>query len=221
MKKTNILGITIFTLAIIIAGCGKSDKVVPTGEKKETASIQEGSKIFKLDMTSSTVAWHGKKVTGEHNGTIAFKSGEFGVDNEKITAGKFEIDMNSIVNLDLADEATNKKLVDHLKSDDFFMVSTFPTSKFEITKVEPMNDATKPDFNHTVTGNLTIRDVTKSISFPANLKIEGDVLKANADFDIDRTDFGLKYGSGKFFKDIGDKMIYDNFNLKINITAKP
>jgi polyisoprenoid-binding protein YceI len=221
MKKTNILVITIFTLAIIIAGCGKSDKVVPTGEKKETASIQEGNKIFKLDMAASTVAWHGKKVTGEHNGTIAYKNGEFGVDNGKITAGKFEIDMNSIVNLDLTDEATNKKLVDHLKSDDFFMVSTFPTSKFEITKVEPMNDATKPDFNYTVTGNLTIRDVTKSISFPANVKIEGDVLKANADFDIDRTDFGLKYGSGKFFKDIGDKMIYDNFNLKINITAKP
>lgn len=221
MKKLNILVITMFALAVIIAGCGKSDKVAPTGEKKETAAIQEGNKIYRLDMQASTVAWHGKKVTGEHNGTIAFQNGEFGVDADKITAGNFEIDMNTIINLDLTDEATNKKLVDHLKSDDFFSVEAFPTSKFEITTVAPLNDAAKPGFNHTITGNITIRDVTKSISFPANVKIEGGVLTANADFDIDRTDFGLKYGSGKFFQDIGDKMIYDNFNLKINITAKP
>lgn len=221
MKKINILAITIFAFAIIIAGCGKSDKVVPTGEKKESAAIQEGNKIYRLDIAASTVAWHGKKVTGEHNGTIIFQNGEFGVDGEKVTSGKFEIDMNTIVDLDLTDEAMNKKLVDHLKSDDFFSVEQFPTSTFEIISIEPLNDATKPDFNHTITGNLTIKDVTKSISFPANVKIEGGVLKASADFDIDRTDFGLKYGSGKFFKDIGDKMIYDNFNLKINITAKP
>lgn len=210
-----------FAFAVIIAGCGKSDKVAPTGEKKETASIQEGNKIYKLDKTASTVLWHGKKVTGEHNGTIEFQSGEFGADGDKITAGKFEIDMNSIIDKDLADGEMNQKLVNHLKSDDFFSVEKFPTSKFEITKVEALNDANKPGFNHTVTGNLTIKDVTKSISFPANVKIEGGVLTAGADFDVDRTDFGLKYGSGKFFQDIGDKMIYDNFNLKINITAKP
>lgn len=221
MKKINILAITMFAFAIIIIGCGKSDKVAPTGEKKETAAIQEGNKIFKLDVAASTVLWHGKKVTGEHNGTIAFKGGEFGIDGEKVTAGKFEIDMNTITDKDLTDEAMNKKLVDHLKSDDFFSVEKFPTSRFEITKVEALNDASKPGFNHTVTGNLTIKDVTKSISFPANVKIEGGVLTANADFDVDRTEFGLKYGSGKFFQDIGDKMIYDNFNLKINITAKP
>ena len=220
MKKINILAITMFAFAIIIAGCGKSDKVAPTGEKKETAAIQEGNKIFKLDLAASNVLWHGKKVTGEHNGTITFKSGEFGADGDKITAGKFEIDMNTIVNKDLTDAETNAKLVNHLKSDDFFSVEKFPTSKFEITKVEAFNDAGKPGFNHTVTGNLTIKDVTKSISFPANVKIEGGVLTASADFDVDRTDFGLKYGSGKFFQDIGDKMIYDNFNLKINITAK-
>lgn len=221
MKKLNILTIIMFAFAIIIAGCGKSEKVAPTGDKKETATIQEGNKILKLDLTSSTVAWHGKKVTGEHKGTIEFKSGEFGVDGDKITAGKFEIDMNTITDLDLTDEAMNKKLVTHLKSDDFFSAEKFPTSSFAIISAEPLNDASKPGFNHTITGNITIKDVTKSISFPANVKIENGVLTAAADFDIDRTDFGLKYGSGKFFKDIGDKMIYDNFNLKINITAKP
>ncbi|MBN1633588.1 MAG: YceI family protein [Ignavibacteria bacterium] len=221
MKKINILVITIFAFALITAGCGKSDKVVLTGEKKETASIQEGNKIYRLDTATSKVEWLGKKVTGQHNGTIEFKNGEFGVDGDNVTAGKFEIDMNTIVDLDLTDEAMNKKLVDHLKSDDFFSVEQFPLSTFEITKVEPLNNATKPDFNHSITGNITIRDVTKSISFPANVKIEDDVLNANADFDIDRTEFGLKFLSGKFFKDIGDKMIYDNFNLKISIIAKP
>lgn len=221
MKKINILAITIFTFALLIAGCGKSDKVTPTGEKKESAAMQEGNKIYRIDAATSKVAWLGKKVTGQHNGLISFQNGEFGVDNGKIIAGKFEIDMNSIMCEDLTDAETNAKLVGHLKSDDFFSVEKFPTSTFEISTVVPLNDASKPDFNHTVTGNLTIKDITKSISFPASIKIAGDILTASADFDVDRTDFGLKYGSGKFFKDIGDKMIYDNFNLKINITARP
>jgi len=221
MKRINILLILLVALAAFTAGCGKSDKVAPTGEKKETAQIQSGNKIYKLDLTSSTVAWLGKKVTGQHDGLISFNNGEFGIDGDKVTAGKFEIDMNSIVCKDLTDEEANKKFVTHMKSDDFFSVEKFPFSKFEITKVEPFNDSNKPGFNNMITGNLTIKNVTKSISFPANVKIDGSSLTASADFDVDRTEFGLKYGSGKFFDNLGDKMINDNFNLKINIVAKP
>jgi len=130
------------------------------------------------------------------------------------------MDMNSIVNVDLTDAALNAKLTGHLKSDDFFGTAKFPVSKFEITKVDALNDPNKPGMNSTITGNLTIKDITKSISFPAEIRIENGVLNAKADFDIDRTEWNVKYGSGKFFENLGDKMISDNFNLKLSLTAK-
>jgi polyisoprenoid-binding protein YceI len=192
---------------------------VKTGEK-QTASDNRTGKTMIIDVEKSTAEWLGKKVTGQHNGTIKFVKGDFTVDNGKVTGGKFEMDMNSIVVLDLTDAAMNTKLTGHLKSDDFFGSAKFPSSKFEITKVDVLNDPNKPGMNSTVTGNLTIKDITKSISFPAEIKIENGVLNAKADFDIDRTEWNVKYGSGKFFENLGDKMINDNFNLKLTLTAK-
>jgi polyisoprenoid-binding protein YceI len=212
-----VIAVTAF--AFMISGCGKSDKEVKTGEK-QTASDNRTGKTMILDAEKSTAGWLGKKVTGQHNGTIKFVKGDFTVDNGKVTGGKIEMDMNSIVVLDLTDAAMNTKLTGHLKSDDFFGTSKFPVSKFEITKVDVLSDPNKPGMNSTVTGNLTIKDITKSISFPAEIKIENGVLNAKADFDIDRTEWNVKYGSGKFFENLGDKMINDNFNLKLSLTAK-
>ncbi|MCI0472621.1 MAG: YceI family protein [Ignavibacteria bacterium] len=211
--------IMVTAFAFIISGCGKSDKEVKTGEK-QTASDNKTGKTMVIDVEKSTAEWLGKKVTGQHNGTIKFVKGDFNVDNGKVTGGKFEMDMNSIVVLDLTDAAMNAKLTGHLKSDDFFSSAKFPSSKFEITKVDVLSDPGKPGMNSTVTGNLTIKDITKSISFPAEIKIENGVLNAKADFDIDRTEWNVKYGSGKFFENLGDKMINDNFNLKLSLTAK-
>ena len=128
--------------------------------------------------------------------------------------------MKTIVYEDLKEEESNKKLVGHLSSADFFDVEKYPTSKIEITKVEELKDATKPNVNSTVTGNLTMKDVTKSITFPAEIKIDNGVITVKADFDIDRTDWNIKYGSGKFFDNLGDKMINDKFNLNLTIIAK-
>ena len=221
MKKQFIAAamIAVTAFAFMISGCGKSDKEVKTGEK-QTASDNRTGKTMIIDVEKSTAEWLGKKVTGQHNGTIKFVKGDFTVDNGKVTGGKFEMDMNSIVVLDLTDAAMNTKLTGHLKSDDFFGSAKFPSSKFEITKVDVLNDPNKPGMNSTVTGNLTIKDITKSISFPAEIKIENGVLNAKADFDIDRTEWNVKYGSGKFFENLGDKMINDNFNLKLTLTAK-
>jgi polyisoprenoid-binding protein YceI len=212
-----VIAVTAF--AFMISGCGKSDKEVKTGEK-QTASDNRTGKTMIIDVEKSTAEWLGKKVTGQHNGTIKFVKGDFTVDNGKVTGGKFEMDMNSIVVLDLTDAAMNAKLTGHLKSDDFFSSAKYPVSKFEVTKVDVLSDPGKPGMNSTVTGNLTIKDITKSISFPAEIKIENGVLNAKADFDIDRTEWNVKYGSGKFFENLGDKMINDNFNLKLSLTAK-
>lgn len=220
MKK-NLFKLALVVLtasAFIISGCGKSDKEVKVGEK-QTAGETKG-KTLVVSTADSKVNWLGKKVTGQHNGTINVLKGDVMVDNGKITGGKVEIDMKTIKCLDLTDAETNAKLVGHLSSADFFEVEKYPTSKLEIIKVEELKDATKPNVNSTVTANLTMKDVTKSITFPAEIKIDNGVLTAKADFDVDRTDWNIKYGSGKFFDNLGDKMINDKFNLNISILAK-
>ena len=204
--------------AFIVSGCGKSEKEVKVGDKQNAGN--KSGKPFTVSVTDSKVNWLGKKVTGQHSGSIKVANGEILVDNGKVTGGKVEIDMKTIVNEDQKDEESIKKLVGHLSSPDFFDVAKFPTSKIEITKVEALNDATKPNINSTVTGNLTMKDVTKSITFPAEIKIENGVLTVKADFDIDRTDWNIKYGSGKFFDNLGDKVINDKFNLNLTIVAK-
>lgn len=220
--KRNLLSVALIAItatAFLISGCGKSDKEVKVGDKQNTGN--KSGKPLTVIVADSKVNWTGKKVTGQHSGTIKVANGEILVDNGKVTGGKIEIDMKTISNEDLSkDEESQKKLVGHLSSADFFDAGKFPTSKLELTKVEPLNDATKPNANSTVTGNLTMKDVTKSITFPAEIKIENGVLTVKADFDIDRTDWNIKYGSGKFFENLGDKMINDKFNLNLTVVAK-
>jgi polyisoprenoid-binding protein YceI len=215
----SLMSIALFFAVILFAGCGKSDKEVKMVSGQKSGDTK-GSQVLKVDTSSSSVDWLGKKVTGEHNGTIRIAKGELNVDKGSVVGGSFEIDMNTIVNRDLQDEEWNAKLVKHLKSEDFFSADKFPYSKFEITKVEPLNDASKPNFNSTVNGNLTIKGIAKGISFPASIKFENGVVNSFADFDIDRTEWDIKYGSGKFFENLGDKMINDKFNIKFKIVAK-
>ena len=224
MKKLKlILTYTVaiaFTL-VIFFGCGKSDKSVKVGDDKTTGEKKKAEKILNVNVSESIVNWLGKKVTGQHEGTIGISKGTVELDKDnKVTGGSFDIDMKAIKDNDLTDAENNAKLIGHLSSDDFFAISKFPVTKFEIVSVSPLNDAKQPNFNSNVSGKLTIKDVTKAISFPADIKFENGVLTAKADFDIDRTEFGLKYGSGKFFENLGDKMINDNFGIKFNLTAK-
>ena len=169
---------------------------------------------FKASPNQSTVKWLGKKVTGEHYGKINVQDAALDIKNGKLTGGKFTIDMNSITCDDLEDEGYNKKLVGHLKSDDFFGVEKFPTASFVITEVKSTgSDA------YNVKGDLTIKGITKQIEFPATVKIDGNTSTAIAKVVIDRSDFDVRYGSESFFDGLGDKMIYDDFELDINLVA--
>ncbi len=215
MKLMNKLT-ALLVAALIVAGCGKTG--IKTGDKQEVAG--KTGKTLVISLEDSKVNWTGKKVTGQHTGTIDISKGEVYVDNGKLTGGFVEMDMNSIKNSDLADPELNAKLVKHLKSDDFFAADKFPVSKFEITRVKELNDPDKPNANAYVMGNLTIKNITRSIIFPAEIKIDNNVLKCKASADIDRTEWSIKYGSGKFIENLGDKMIYDVFNLEFSVTAK-
>lgn len=160
-----------------------------------------------VNVKESSVTWTGKKVTGSHTGTIQLKSGHFKVEDEKLIGGEFIMDMASIVNNDLSGESKGK-LEGHLKSDDFFGVEKHPTSKLVITSV-----AKKDNGTYGVVANLTIKDKTNPITFD----LDWNENSASAKLTIDRSKYDVRYGSGSFFDNLGDKTIYDNFDLEVNL----
>ncbi|UKT64138.1 YceI family protein [Pedobacter mucosus] len=166
---------------------------------------------YTVDAAKSTVTWIGKKVTGSHNGTIALQSGTLNVDGKKVTGGTFTIDMNSIKDAD-----GSAKLEGHLKADDFFGVAKFPTTTFVITKI------TGSGANLNVAGNLTIKGITKPLTFPATVSVnaDGTVSALAGKIVVDRTKYDIRYGSKSFFDSIGDKAIDDNFELAVKLVAK-
>jgi polyisoprenoid-binding protein YceI len=159
---------------------------------------------FEIVSAQSNIDWTGRKVTGAHNGTIAVKEG-----------GKFTIDTTSIKILDVTDPATNAQFAGHLASDDFFSSEKFPDAVFEITSVTP-ETASAYDVN----GNLTIKGITEPISFAAEINVADNTLTATGKIIVDRTRYNMKFRSGNFFKDLGDTLIYNDFDLDVTITAK-
>lgn len=176
-----------------------------------TTSVFAGSQ--KVDASKSSVKWLGKKVTGEHYGTIAVKEGNLDVANGKVTGGKVVIDMQSIAVEDIKDAGMNGKLVGHLKSDDFFSVATHPTAELAVTKVESNGS------NHTFSGNLTIKGITNPASFTATSAKDGKSTVYKGKLTIDRSKYNVKYGSKSFFDNLGDKMIYDEFTLDFSLVV--
>jgi polyisoprenoid-binding protein YceI len=166
---------------------------------------------YTVDAAKSTITWVGKKVTGSHNGTVGLQSGTLAVNGKNVTGGTFVIDMASIKDAD-----GSAKLEGHLKADDFFGTAKFPTSTFVITKVAGSGA------NVTVSGNLTIKGITKPLSFPATVTVnaDGTASALAGKIVVDRTKYDIKYGSKSFFDSIGDKAIDDNFELAVKLVAK-
>lgn len=170
---------------------------------------------FDVNTEKSSLKWLGKKVTGQHDGTVNVKGGTIETDGSKLTGGSFVIDMTTIKVLDIEDAEYNGKLKGHLESDDFFSVSSHPEATFVITKV------TKADGDqYNVTGSLTIKGITNSITFPAKVMVKKSGVIATADFTIDRTKWDVKYGSGSFFDGLGDKTINDDIAFTLYLVSK-
>lgn len=169
---------------------------------------------YKVDTKKSALNWNGKKVTGEHYGTVDIADGTMLVDGGKLTGGTFTFDMNSIVSKDLTDEGYNKKFIGHMKSEDFFNTAKFPTSTFKITKVTP-----KGNNVYEITGNMTIKGITNAVTFPATVKMSGNTIEADGKATLDRTKYDIRYGSKSFFENIGDKAIYDDFTVEMKLVA--
>jgi polyisoprenoid-binding protein YceI len=161
----------------------------------------------KVDVSKSSINWLAKKVTGEHSGTVALKSGALVFKKNALTGGTFTVDMTTLTATDLTGEYLGK-LNGHLKSEDFFGTEKFPTSTLVFKKI-----ATKSANVYTVTADLTIKGITKPVTF--DITVNGDT--ATTTFNVDRTKYDIKYNSKSFFESIGDKAIYDEFELKVNL----
>jgi polyisoprenoid-binding protein YceI len=166
---------------------------------------------FKANAEKSELKWLGKKVTGQHNGQIKLKSGELTVKDNKLTNGNFVIDMTSITCEDLTDAGYNQKLVGHLKSDDFFGVEKFPTATLKITDA-----ATFTNNVANVKGSLTIKGTTNPVEFAVTKNGNTYVAKVS----VDRSKYDVRYGSGSFFQNLGDKAIDDIFTLEVKLVVE-
>ena len=211
MKK---IILSLLVVASVLTACKES--------KKEKVEVKEAVKVAvnvaelnNVDATSSVLTWIGTKPTGAHNGTVALKSGGLLVENGKLTQGVFVIDMNTITNLDMAGADGAGKIEGHLKAADFFDVAVYPTAKFVITSV------VEAEGKLAVTGNLQIKDVTKSITIPAMISEEGGITTFKSDvFNVDRADFNVKYGSKRWIEGLKDKFINDLMEMSFEVKTK-
>jgi len=162
----------------------------------------------KIDVKRSSIEWVGKKVTGAHNGTIAFESGSLTFKNGKLTGGSFVVDMTSITVLDLKAGSGKEKLEGHLKADDFFGVDKHKKSTLVFKTIKETGKNL-----YDVTADLTIKGITKQVSF----SFSAEAQMARTVFNVDRTKYDIKYNSGSFFSNLGDKMINDEFELAVGL----
>ncbi|MGF7232460.1 YceI family protein [Arachidicoccus sp.] len=211
--------IVVSTLFIVVS-CNNApksdgaDTTAPKEVKLSTAGID-----YAVDTAASKVIWTGSKLVGSSNsGTINVQSGKVLIDSGKVVGGEFVFDMQSI-QPQLADAQSSAKLKQHLSSSDFFATDSFPTAKFEITGVKKGVDTANVVFkqaNNMIFGNLTIKGITKGIEFPAKISLNGNNMTAEANFNIDRTKWGINYGSENSMK---DRIISKDIEFKLDISS--
>jgi polyisoprenoid-binding protein YceI len=205
MKYTKLLISGILSIAFLLTNCSPKPAEL-AGDAYPVAKTAGTS--YALDTDASVVTWIGSKVSMKHNGTIKVKNGTFTAKGGQVTSGKFVIDMPTIVNND--QEGTWKaKLEGHLKSPDFFDVEKYPEATFEIASV------TKSEKSYEVRGNLTIKGISKGISFPADIAFEGETpVSAKGIVTINRQNWGIVYPG------MADDLIADNVQFELNLVTK-
>lgn len=212
-----ILGIGLITLSACTIG-GKqiyqnqNTGTTPVTENEVETRTVPADGVYIANTETSVIRWRGERVIGNsHEGTVNLQSGNFTVTEGELSGGEFIITMTS-----LKSDENNDRLETHLKSEDFFQVDTYPEARLTITS------ATKEEGDgvFAVNANLTIKDTTAPIAFIATLSEVDGLAKVKTDFSIDRTIWGVKYGSGKFFQDLGDSIIKDEMQLMVDITAE-
>lgn len=170
--------------------------------------------VLNVDKNESTVSWKASKVTGTHFGKVKISKAELDYRNERIQGGSFEMDMTSITVEDITDANSNKRLTDHLKSDDFFSSEKFKSSSLKITSATTSNGK-----DYQITGDLVIKGISHPVTFPAIVEVSGNKITATANITFDRTKYDIKYRSGSYFENLADRLIYDDVHLEVKLVA--
>ena len=167
-----------------------------------------------IDAVASRAVWTGRRLTGSHEGTIQFSGGHLDVVDDVIDGGSFQFEVPSLRVTDLENPVLNEQLRTHLLSEDFFAADKYPQAAFTITSALPDNDG-----NYDVEGDLTMKGTTHPLRFDAFVVIDGQTLRANAEIVVDRTLYDMRFRSNKFFENLGDLIIYDDFVLNVDVVA--
>ena len=184
-----------------------------------TLSAQLGTALT-IDPAASKVLWTATKVTGDHTGGVPVGAGTLTLSENELKSARIELDMTGITCLDIEDEGTNAKFVGHLKGTDFFDVEKHGTASFVTTAIEKIADAAPGKPNYRITGDLTIKGITHPNTFDCLFWTEEKTARAAANFTFDRAKYDIKYRSGTFFPEIGDKAISDTVSLTFDVSAK-
>lgn len=219
MKKSLFLIAVVFSMF----ACTTKPSADSAGAGDAQSAAAGSGVSYTLESVSSKINWKGTKPLGEHYGMVSLTDGMVTVEGGKITSGVFTIDLNSIVVQDITDAETNGKLLGHLKSPDFFDVAQFPAARFELTSVSELVSSAEntSKSNYQVSGNLTMKGITKSISFPAQVEISDmGIIAKSEPFSIDRTQWGVNYGSKSIFAELKDNFIDDAMILTLDLSFK-
>ena len=220
MKRTRLNIAMIMLIIIGVSSCKNGAKETKTSEPKQTLAPTQEATPYRVSSENSAITWLGSKPTGNHTGTISIKEGAFYLQAATIESGKFVIDMNSITVTDLKQNSGKESLESHLKGTvegkegDFFNVMQYPTATFEVTGVADEAGKTM------MSGNLTMLSISQNISFPVQVTSQDNMIQVKSEtFTIDRTKWGINYGSKSIFDNLGDKFIDDNMEITIDVTA--
>ena len=208
--KNNVISLPYLMLMIAPLFSAYRGPVVRENEKNTAPGFVK----YTIDTIESVVTWKCSMSvgTGEHSGYVDISKGELMIGKGRLVGGTVEINMNTIAN---EFHRTNNKLVNHLKSPDFFDVAKFPRSTFAVTQV-----ARAKGENISVTGDLTIKGITHAVTFPATLEVKDGMVNAKGTVIIDRTQWDVRYRSGKFFDNLADGAISDDIEFDVKIVAK-
>lgn len=175
-------------------------------------SFGMSAQTYQLDTSKSTIQWTGKKIGGKHHGHIQLAEGSLTKSGDAFNSGAFVVDMTSMTNEDLTNAKTNAQLIGHLKSDDFFSVESYPTAQLKISEGKLI---VKNEYEFS--GNITIKNKTEPVKFKATIESKNKQHIFTGKLTVDRSKFDVRYGSGSFFDNLGDNLIYDNFDLDFNV----
>lgn len=211
LKHGFLLGLT----ACYMVACSSAPEgeQVEAKEEQKVEAVAQEAKTLQVSTAESNINWIGTKPGGEHKGVLKLKDGQLNMMDDQLVGGKFVLDMTSIEVTDLEGEKKGQ-LEGHLKDGDFFEVEKYPTAMFEISKIEPVEG--QENVTHNITGNLTMRDITKSVTLPAKVTYQdGKLMAQTPQFTIDRTEWGIEYKSSK----LGEMAINDKMGVELKLVA--